>query len=82
MTKNNLTALNNHLFAEIERLSDEELTGTALEEEINRSKAVTHVAQTIINNAALTLNAKKYIDEFVPEQGDVPEMLKIENKDV
>lgn len=39
--KNTLVDLNNHLFAELERLSDEDLTGEELEAEISRSKALT-----------------------------------------
>lgn len=34
MTKNTLVDLNNHLFAEMERLGDEDLKGEELEEEL------------------------------------------------
>lgn len=50
--------LNNHLFAQLERLSNEELAGKDLSEEIRRAKAVTAVAEQIINNADLGLRAQ------------------------
>lgn len=50
-TKNTLEDLTNHLFAELERLGDESLTDEQLEREIERSKAVTGVAQQVIANA-------------------------------
>jgi len=53
--QNKMTDLNNHLFAQLERLGDEELTGERLSEEINRAKAVTDVASQIIANGALVL---------------------------
>jgi len=56
--QNKLSDLNNHLFAQLERLGDEELAGDKLAEEINRAKAVTDVAQQIIANGSLVLKAK------------------------
>jgi len=48
--QNTLGDLNNHLFAEIERLGDEDLKGEELEKEIMRAEAVTKVSSQIIAN--------------------------------
>ena len=53
--KNKLSDLNNHLFEELERLNDEDLTGDALMEEIKRSEAITDIAGKIIENGSLVL---------------------------
>lgn len=55
--KNKLGDLNNHLFAQLERLNDEDLSGDALVQEIERSKAITEVSKEIVSNASLVLKA-------------------------
>ena len=62
--KNKLTDLNDHLFAQLERLSDESLKGDDLHAEIERSKAITGVSAQIIGNAKLALDAQKTMAEY------------------
>lgn len=61
---NDLAALNNALFEQIERLQDDELTVDEMQKEINRSKAITDVSKTIIENAKLALDFQKHLDEY------------------
>ncbi|AFH95538.1 hypothetical protein ACU7RR_000864 [Providencia stuartii] len=61
--KNNIEDLHNHLFAQLERLSDEDLKGEQLKEEINRAKAVSEIASSIVENGKLALTAIKMADE-------------------
>lgn len=79
MTKNTLNDLNNHLFAQLERLSDEDLKGEELQEELNRSKAVSDVAKNIVSNGNLILQAHKFKDEQMNADAKLPKML--ENKE-
>ena len=62
--KNKLADLNNHLFEQLERLNDEELTGEKLTIEINRSKAMSQIAQNIIGNAKIVLDAAIAVKEW------------------
>jgi hypothetical protein len=62
--QNKLTDLNNHLFAEIERLGDEDIKGEELAQEVHRAKAITGIASQIIANGHLVLNAAKLADEL------------------
>jgi hypothetical protein len=71
--RNTLGDLNLHLFAQLERLGDEDLKGEKLSEEIERSKAVASIAKEIILNARVVLDAKKYSTEYMQES---PKMLE------
>lgn len=57
--KNKLGDLNNHLFAALERLSDEDLSADQIDQEAKRADAIVSVADTIIGNADLQLKAAK-----------------------
>lgn len=57
--KNKLIDLNNHLFAQLERLGDEELKGDDLKSELERAKAGPGVAREVVNNGKLALAANK-----------------------
>jgi len=63
MSKNKLLDLNDHLFAQIERLGDEDTKGSNLAEEIERSKAMSSIAKDIIGNARLVLDGEKYVNK-------------------
>ncbi|MGL4893778.1 MAG: hypothetical protein ACRC47_02890 [Shewanella sp.] len=54
-----LVDLNNILFDQLRRLNDTSVTGVALTDEIERSKAVTMVGREIINNGRLALDVEK-----------------------
>lgn len=67
--KNKLTDLNNHLFEQLERLNDDELSDEGLQKEISRAKAMTDIANSIISNAKTTLDAAKFVADcgYSPE---------------
>ncbi|MBE8597861.1 hypothetical protein [Xenorhabdus sp. BG5] len=62
--KNKPEDLNNHLFAQIERLSDETISGEQLELEFRRAKSISAIAAQIVNNGRLALDVKKSVDIY------------------
>ena len=68
--KNRLSDLNNHLFAQLERLSEEGLTAEQIDQESKRADAIVAVAEHIVRNADLQLKAATIIenhgDRFIP----------------
>lgn len=73
--KNTLTDLNNHLFAQLERISEEGITDERLVIESGRTKDITLLAKEIINNARLVLDAQTRICD-IPEHKELPAMLQ------
>ena len=55
--KNKLTDLNDHLFAQLERLSDESLSADEISKEVTRAQAIVDIADCIVANASVQLQA-------------------------
>ena len=64
--KNRLTDLNNHLFGQLERLTEEGLSEEQIEQEVKRADAIVAVSEQIIKSADTTLKAA----QFVANHGD------------
>lgn len=78
--KNRLSDLNNHLFSQLERLSDEDLSAEKIDEEVKRADAIVAVSEQIIRNADTALKAailvanhgdkmKPMLTQFFQQQG-------------
>lgn len=74
--KNTLGDLNNHLFAQLERLGDEDLKDEELKKEIERTRAISLVATKIIENGALVLQSQKVVDNSMSADAKIPKMLE------
>lgn len=61
MARNKMNDLRDHLFAQLERLGDEELTAEQLQIEMNRAKALSSVAGVIVGSAKVELDYMKAI---------------------
>lgn len=68
--KNKLSDLNNHLFAQIERLSEESLTPEQIEMEAGRADAIVSLSEQILHTADIQLKAVHLLsnhgDRFIP----------------
>lgn len=73
--RNTLVDLNNHLFEQMERLNDDELTDEELEKEIKRADAMKDIATQIIANANIVLKATELNMEYSKNEVNVPQML-------
>jgi hypothetical protein len=79
MTKNKLTDLNNHLFAQLERLADESLTPEQVDKEAKRGKAIVALADQVVKNASLQVQVAKLVSDkgnirpLMPAAAGLPE---------
>lgn len=78
MARNTMVDLNNHLFEQMERLNDDDLTDEQLMMEYKRSQAMAALSGRIIDNAAVALKAEQLKLEYGNRNIDLPAML--ENK--
>lgn len=62
--KNKLSDLNDHLFAQIERLGDEDLTEEQVAIEVKRAEAIVSVSDQIIGGAKVRLAAAKLATDY------------------
>lgn len=76
MANNKLTDLNNHLFAQLERLGEEDLKGDKLKDEISRAKAISSVAKDIITNAKTALEGVQFAYKYSNIANEIPEQFK------
>jgi hypothetical protein len=59
--KNKLTDLNDHLFAQLERISDEGLSAEQIEAEVKRADAIVDLADQVISNVKVQLEGAKLV---------------------
>ncbi|MEN6306063.1 MAG: hypothetical protein ABFD96_25280 [Armatimonadia bacterium] len=76
--KNKLSDLNDHLFSQIERLSDESLSQEDIEREVKRAEAVVRVADCIVSNANVQLKAAQLHAEHAGRVRVPAEIMSIE----
>lgn len=68
-TNTSLMALNEMLFEQLERVTNDDLNAEELSKEITRTKMITDISAQIVNNAELQLKAIKLNDSLL---GDIP----------
>ena len=74
--RNTLGDLSLHLFAQLEKISSDDLKGEELKEEVARTKAISLLAKQIIDNGTLVLEAQKMMDNRMDADMELPRMLE------
>ena len=74
--RNTLGDLSLHLFAQLEKISSDDLKGEELKEEVARTKAISLLATQIIDNGTLVLEAQKMMDNRMDAEMELPRMLE------
>lgn len=80
MTRNRMSDLKDHLFAQLERLGDESLTAEQIATEAKRAEAIVGLADQITESAKLQLSAARLFADhgdkilpMLPQIGKRPE---------
>ena len=77
MASNNLSDLNDMLFNQLVRLDKDDIKDDELKKEIDRSKAMNGIAQTIVDNARVVLDANKFMDTREDTNLKLPRMIGV-----
>ena len=83
--KNTLQDLNNHLFEQLERLNDDEIMNNPdkpelFRRELEKSKAVASIANTIIYNARMQIEGLRVRKELgITDENFMPDLIKNKN---
>lgn len=75
MVRNTIEDVNNLLVAQLEKLSDDELSSEKLELEVTRSKAMVHLTDEILKTQALALRVVETLSEVTSKEVIPPKML-------
>lgn len=67
--------MNDYLFEELDRLSNDNLEGDALKAEIDRANALTRIAERVIASGDLALKAIKFKDDAMDANMRLPRLL-------
>ena len=77
MARNKIEDLNNHLFEQLERLNDDDLTPEKMELEVKRAKAMSGVTTSIIQAHKLTLSAIRLMSDENLKPSEMPVTLSL-----
>lgn len=72
---NKQSDLDNHLFAELERLGDEDLEGDDLKAEIARAKSIAVIAAQINTSRSIQVDVARFRDEARAVDPELPAAL-------
>lgn len=79
MAKNSLIDLNNHLFAQMERLTDETLTVEQQRLEIEKSKVISLISKDVVEIAKVSLDGFKFVTQEGTPNVQMPQQFQTKN---
>lgn len=82
MAKNKLKDLNDHLFMQLERLNDEELSDDKVRIEMGRAKAISGIASQVIKSAKVTIDAMRLVASGDYTVNELPDMIGMDKKEL
>lgn len=73
--KNTLSDLNNILFAQLERLADDDLSDEAIALEVQRTQSVVSIADRIVSTAQIQLSGARFLADHAGARSSLPATL-------